>query len=474
MRVGFIGLGNLGYRLANNLVVSNIETLIYDLKRDLGKNLEEKGAVWMDSPQRVAESSDICITCLPNPNVVSNVLESSDGLLKGLGPGKLWIEMSTTDSEEIIRLGRLAERKGAKVIEAPVSGGCHRASTGNISILVGGDRNAFELALPILKIIGHKIIHVGEIGKASVLKVVTNFLASTHLVALGEALMVCKKSGLDLERAFEGIKASFAALKNRDNAQKLSTEENDLPINYVGYALLILIIPVFLLYLNIVESIGIAALLAIVMMVFGFLFSAVAAYMAGVVGSSNNPVSGVTIATILFTSLLLLALLGTGSGVGAASAIMVGAVVCCAAAIGGDNLQDLKAGNILGATPWKQQIMQIIGTLSSALVLGLVLDILHTAYTIGSPTLSAPQATLMKSVSDGVFTGNLPWNFVFIGGFIAIALILIDLRQEKIGSEFRVPVLAVAVGIYLPITLTVPIFIGGMINHLGKKAETKH
>ena len=268
----------------------------------------------------------------------------------------------------------------------------------------------------------------------------------------------------------EGIKASFAALKNRDNSQKLSTEENDLPINYVGYALLILIIPVFLLYLNIVESIGIAALLAIVMMVFGFLFSAVAAYMAGVVGSSNNPVSGVTIATILFTSLLLLALLGTGSGVGAASAIMVGAVVCCAAAIGGDNLQDLKAGNILGATPWKQQIMQIIGTLSSALVLGLVLDILHTAYTIGSPTLSAPQATLMKSVSDGVFTGNLPWNFVFIGGFIAIALILIDLRQEKIGSEFRVPVLAVAVGIYLPITLTVPIFIGGMINHLGKKA----
>ena len=193
--------------------------------------------------------------------------------------------------------------------------------------------------------------------------------------------------------------------------------------------------------------------------------------MAGVVGSSNNPVSGVTIATILFASLLLLALLGTGSGVGAASAVMVGAVVCCAAAIGGDNLQDLKAGNILGATPYKQQIMQIIGTVSSAVVLGLVLDILHTAYTIGSPTLSAPQATLMKSVSDGVFTGNLPWNFVFIGGIIAIVLILIDLRQEKIGSDFRVPVLAVAVGIYLPITLTVPIFIGGMINHLGKKAS---
>ena len=208
MRVGFIGLGNLGYRLANNLVVSNVETLIYDLKRDLGKELEEKGAVWMDSPQRVAESSDICITCLPSPEAVSIVLEGSDGLLKGLGPEKLWIEMSTTDSEEVIRLGRLAEGRGAKVVEAPVSGGCHRASTGNISILVGGNRDAFEVALPILKIIGHKIIHVGEIGKASVLKVVTNFLASTHLVAIGEALMVCKRSGLDLGKAFKGIQAS--------------------------------------------------------------------------------------------------------------------------------------------------------------------------------------------------------------------------------------------------------------------------
>jgi len=229
-------------------------------------------------------------------------------------------------------------------------------------------------------------------------------------------------------------------------------------------------VPVFLLYVGIVESISIAALLTIIMMVFGFLFSAVAAYMAGVVGSSNNPISGVTIATILFTSILLLALLGTGSGVGAASAIMVGAVVCCAAAIGGDNLQDLKAGQLVGATPWKQQIMQIVGTVSSAIVLGLVLDILHTAYTIGSPTLSAPQATLMKSVADGVFNGNLPWTFVYAGGLIAIALIIIDLRQEKIGSDFRVPVLAVAVGIYLPITLTVPIFIGGMVNHLGRKA----
>ena len=268
----------------------------------------------------------------------------------------------------------------------------------------------------------------------------------------------------------EGIKSSLATLKNQTNNEDVPLEEKDIPINYVGIALIALLVPVFLLYLDIIGSIGLAALLAVVMMIFGFLFSAVAAYMAGVVGSSNNPISGVTIATILFTSLFLFAILGTGSGVGAASAIMVGAVVCCAAAIGGDNLQDLKSGHILGATPWKQQVMQIVGTLSAAVVLGLVLDILHTAYTIGSPTLSAPQATLMKSVADGVFTGNLPWAFVYIGGVIAVILILIDLRQERMGSDFRVPVLAVAVGIYLPITLTVPIFIGGMINHLGKKA----
>jgi len=264
----------------------------------------------------------------------------------------------------------------------------------------------------------------------------------------------------------EGIKASLDAVKQSNQDGDTPLEERDFPINYVGIALAVLLIPVFLLYFEIVSNLAIAALLSVVMMVFGFLFSAVAAYMAGMVGSSNNPISGVTIATILFSSLLLLLLLGENSDVGAPAAIMIGAVVCCAAAIGGDNLQDLKTGNIVGATPWKQQVMQLVGTVSAALVLGLVLDILHTAYTIGSPTLSAPQATLMRSVADGVFTGNLPWAMVGIGAIIGIIIILIDIRQEKIGSDFRVPILAVAVGIYLPIELTVPIFTGGMISHL--------
>ncbi|HIC73731.1 MAG TPA: oligopeptide transporter, OPT family, partial [Candidatus Marinimicrobia bacterium] len=268
----------------------------------------------------------------------------------------------------------------------------------------------------------------------------------------------------------EGIKASLAALKETQAGALVDRKERDLPINYVFIFLVAMLVPVFLLYYDVLESVPVAAMLSLVMMVFGFLFSAVASYMAGVVGSSNNPVSGVTIATILFTSLLLLSLLGEGSPAGAAGAILVGAVVCCAAAIGGDNMQDLKTGYIVGATPWKQQVMQVVGVLSAAVVLGLVLDILHTAYVIGSPTLSAPQATLMKSVADGVFTGNLPWNMVMFGAVIGIAIILIDIRQEKRGADFRVHVLAVAVGIYLPIELSVPIFIGGMVAHLAKKA----
>jgi putative OPT family oligopeptide transporter len=178
--------------------------------------------------------------------------------------------------------------------------------------------------------------------------------------------------------------------------------------------------------------------------------------MAGVVGSSNNPISGVTVATVLFASLLLLAILGSGSLQGAAAAIMVGAVVCNAAAIGGDNLQDLKTGHIVGATPWKQQVMQVIGVLSAAIVLGVVLDILHTAYTIGSPTLSAPQATLMKAVAEGVFQGNLPWDMVIAGAIIGVIIIALDIRQERNGSD-------------LPISLTTPIFIGGMLAHFGDK-----
>jgi putative OPT family oligopeptide transporter len=211
----------------------------------------------------------------------------------------------------------------------------------------------------------------------------------------------------------------------------------------------------------------------------GFLFSAVAGYMAGLVGSSNNPVSGVTIATILLTALCMLAVTDSANAVeGAAAAILVGAVVCCAAAISGDNLQDLKTGQIVGATPWRQQIMQILGVFFAALTLAPVLNVLYDAYGFGdmlpradmdpSAALSAPQATLMKSVAAGVFAGDLPWGMVSIGAGIAVLIIIADQILKARDASFRMPVLAVAVGVYLPIELTVPIALGGLLAGAAK------
>jgi len=211
----------------------------------------------------------------------------------------------------------------------------------------------------------------------------------------------------------------------------------------------------------------------------GFLFSAVAGYMAGLVGSSNNPVSGVTIATILLTALCVRAVTDASNAVeGTAVAILVGAVVCCAAAISGDNLQDLKTGQIVGATPWRQQIMQILGVLFAALTLAPVLNVLYDAYGFGdmlpragmdpAAALSAPQATLMKSVAAGVFAGDLPWGMVSIGAGIGILVIIADEILKARDASFRMPVLAVAVGIYLPIDLTVPIVLGGFLAGAAK------
>ena len=271
----------------------------------------------------------------------------------------------------------------------------------------------------------------------------------------------------------ESMKLSLKTL-NRDS-DSVPLEERDLPINYVFIGVLVLLVPICLTYFNVIPSWGAAVILSLTMCIFGFLFSAVAAYMAGVVGSSNNPISGVTIATILFTSLLIFTLFGKESG--AAAAILVGAVVCCAAAIGGDNLQDLKTGNIVGATPWKQQIMQVIGVISAALSLGFILMILDGAYGIADVTretsLDAPQATLMASVAEGVFEGNLEWTIICIGAIIGLLIILVDQYQLKRGSDFRVPILAVAIGMYLPIELTFPIFIGGMINHYANKISSQ-
>ena len=247
--------------------------------------------------------------------------------------------------------------------------------------------------------------------------------------------------------------------------------KHDTPMKFVLIGVAIFVLPIFAVYQTIVGTFGVALAMTVIMVVTGFLFSSVAAYMAGLVGSSNNPISGITIATILMTSLLLLWLMGADSRAGPAAAIMVGAVVCCAAAIAGDNLQDLKAGYILGATPWRQQVMQAAGVISAVLVMAPILNLLLQAYGIGAPTaeqpdaLLAPQATLMASVAEGVFGAGLPWGMVTIGALIGVGIIALDEYLKLTGAGWRAPVLAVAVGIYLPLELSTAILIGGLIAY---------
>jgi putative OPT family oligopeptide transporter len=277
-----------------------------------------------------------------------------------------------------------------------------------------------------------------------------------------------------------GVRSGMAAYRQtRDGGPAILRTDRDTPMHWVGMALLVLAIPLFFIFNQFTGIWWVAAAMALIMLVAGFLFSTVAAYMAGLVGSSNNPISGVTIATILTSALLLLAFLGSGSAKGPAAAVFIGAVVACAAAIGGENLQDLKAGRIVGATPYKQQIMQIVGAVSAAFVLAPVLTLIQKAYGIGVPTpehahpLAAPQATLMAAVAGGVFHGGLPWTMISIGMVVAVVVISFDLWLQARNAVFRTPVLAVAIGIYLPLQLSVAIFAGGVIAWLGGRFLTR-
>ncbi|MCZ6763094.1 MAG: oligopeptide transporter, OPT family [Gammaproteobacteria bacterium] len=270
---------------------------------------------------------------------------------------------------------------------------------------------------------------------------------------------------------FSGIRSGLGAERG-DGGDAVPATERDLPMRLILIGVVLFVLPLLVLYQAIVGQWLVSIPMTIIMIVTGFLFVSVSAYMAGLVGSSNNPVSGLTIATILFAALVLVVLLGRDSPIGAVAAIMIGAVVCCAATIGGDNLQDLKCGYLLGATPWKQQLMLAVGGVSSALIMAPVLSLLAQAYGIGVPTeahpnpLLAPQANLMASVARGIFGGELPWTMIGIGAGIGAAIIVIDEILKKRGSSFRTPVLACAVGIYLPIELSVPIFAGGLVGHL--------
>lgn len=269
-----------------------------------------------------------------------------------------------------------------------------------------------------------------------------------------------------------GVRSGLAAARASAAGVVVVHTEQDLPMKWVLIGIVLFTLPLLALYQVIVGTLAVSLPMTIIMIVAGFLFCSVSAYMAGLVGSSNNPVSGITIATILFSAVMLLLMMGPDSEIGPVAAVMIGAVVCCAACIAGDNLQDLKCGYIVGATPWRQQVMLAIGAVSSALVMAPVLNLLADAYGIGIATeakpnpLAAPQATLMAAVSKGMFGGELPWDMIAIGALIGIAIITLDEILKARGSSFRTPVLAVAVGIYLPLELMTPIFLGGLLHHL--------
>ena len=208
MKIGFIGLGNVGGKLAGSLHRNKFDLTVHDLDAAITDQFKSKGVKIAKSAGDLVKNVDVVITCLPSPKICSDIMLDENGILKNISKDKIWIEMSTTDQKEVIRLGKLIAEKNAVALEAPVSGGCHRAATGNIAIFVGGERNAFEKVLPILTCMGRKILHVGGLGSASILKVITNYLASVHLAALGEAWTVAKKYNLDLNKTYEGIKIS--------------------------------------------------------------------------------------------------------------------------------------------------------------------------------------------------------------------------------------------------------------------------
>ena len=267
--------------------------------------------------------------------------------------------------------------------------------------------------------------------------------------------------------------------KIREGSSNVDRTERDLPMQWIIVMIVGSVVPLCIVYQYFVQQIHISLVMACVMLVTGFLFAAVAGYMAGLVGSSNNPISGVTISTVLVSALMLVLMMGRAAEGGPVAAVVIGAVVCCAAAIAGDVMQDLKCGRLVGTTPWKQQVMEMFGTISAALVIGPVLMLLHSAYGFAGmegaseKALSAPQASLMASVAKGVFQGGLPWGYLFGGMGVAVLIIALDQYLQAKEYRFRTPVLAVAIGFYLPFQLSVPIFIGGLVSLAVKRHHKK-
>ncbi|WP_298921357.1 NAD(P)-dependent oxidoreductase [uncultured Roseobacter sp.] len=205
MKVGFIGLGNVGGKLCGSLIRNKIDVQVHDLNAEFVSEKVALGAQDGQSPSQMMQACDAVITCLPTPAASSAVLEE---MLPHVQPGKIWMEMSTTDAAEVKRLAARVAERGGSAVDCPVSGGCHRADTGNISIYAGCDRATFDRVLPILTCMGRRILHVGDVGNSSVLKVMTNYLATANLLTLCEALTVMKAAGMDLGMTYEAIAMS--------------------------------------------------------------------------------------------------------------------------------------------------------------------------------------------------------------------------------------------------------------------------
>lgn len=325
-------------------------------------------------------------------------------------------------------------------------------------------------------------------------------LWSTKIRMMGVGMMVV--GGLWtilslIEPMRRSMRSSLMALSQSTGAIKikLPRTEQDIPFSYVIIGTLLLAIPLAMITYQMLssqaaahtslESLGIILLIVTGTLVVGFVGSSIAGYMSGIVGSSNNPLSGVTIMGVMSMALLMLVLLGGDIGKTitaaqmAAFAIIVGAVVACAGAVSCDNLQDLKSGQLVGATPWKQQVMLIVGVIAGSLIMAPVFNVLFQAYGIGevfpregmdkAQALGAPKAAMMAMLAQGVFERSLNWSIIGLGGLASAVVIAIDARLKAVNSEFRLPVLAVALGVYMPLDITVPVLIGGLISSLINK-----
>jgi len=345
----------------------------------------------------------------------------------------------------------------------------------NIGILMflGGAFN-WLVAIPV-----YSHFHAAPAGTPTAEWAETIWSAQTRYIGVGAMLVgglwtVFKMRKTLLKGVTSGLQA-YRTVEGGGPAVEVPRTERDMPMKWILILMVLAVVPLFFVYHAFVQKAPVSVTMAVLMLIAGFAFSAVAGYMAGLVGSSNNPISGVTITTIVFSAFFLMLLVGKGAPLGPAAAIIIGAVVCCAASIAGDNLQDLKTGYIVGATPWKQQVMLAIGTLTGAAVIAPVLTLLQNAYGFaGQPTpaarpLPAPQANVMAAVAKGVFTGDLPWTFIFIGMVGAAGLVALDTVLERKGSRFRTPVLAVAIGFYLPFAQSVAICLGGAVASVVKR-----